>query len=120
MVLKLANFGSETGTVQRWQLTKTNAITALGASTTATHKSRIRWRRKASRCMWCTRILKPATSPHGAPTPNASGTAYTARMAPKNDWAQKVLAVIQSGNAQAAMAQIKVAPSVRDIQACAN
>ena len=29
VVLKLANFGSGSGTVQRWQLTKTNAITAL-------------------------------------------------------------------------------------------
>lgn len=38
-------------------------------------------------------------------------------MAPKNDWARKVLAVIQSGNAGAAMAQIKVAPSVKDLRA---
>lgn len=29
VLLKLANFGSGTGTVQRWQLTRTNAITAL-------------------------------------------------------------------------------------------
>lgn len=38
-------------------------------------------------------------------------------MATKSDWAHKVLAVIHSGNAQAAMAQIKVAPAVKDIQA---
>ena len=30
VVLKLANFGGGSGTVQRWQLTKANAITALG------------------------------------------------------------------------------------------
>jgi hypothetical protein len=31
-------------------------------------------------------------------------------------WAPKVAALVQSGNSQAALAQIKVAPSVRDIQ----
>lgn len=31
-------------------------------------------------------------------------------------WATKVLAIIQSGNAQAAVAQIKVAPTVKDLQ----
>ena len=32
-------------------------------------------------------------------------------------WATKVAALIQSGNKSAALAQIKVAPSVRDVQA---
>ncbi len=67
--------------------------------------------------MWCTRILETSNIAAWRAYAQCTGTAYTARMAPKNDWAQKVLAVIQSGNAQAAMAQIKVAPSVRDIQA---
>jgi hypothetical protein len=31
-------------------------------------------------------------------------------------WATKVLAIIQSGNSQAALAQIKVAPTVKDLQ----
>jgi hypothetical protein len=31
-------------------------------------------------------------------------------------WAPKVAALVQSGNSQAALAQIKVAPSVRDVQ----
>ena len=31
-------------------------------------------------------------------------------------WATKVAALIQSGNTQAAVAQIKVAPSVKDLQ----
>jgi hypothetical protein len=31
-------------------------------------------------------------------------------------WAPKVAALVQSGNHQAALAQIKVAPSVRDVQ----
>lgn len=31
-------------------------------------------------------------------------------------WATKVLAIIQTGNAQAALAQIKVAPTVKDLQ----
>lgn len=31
-------------------------------------------------------------------------------------WAAKVLAIIQTGNAQAALAQIKVAPTVKDLQ----
>ncbi|WP_294768421.1 hypothetical protein [uncultured Rhodoferax sp.] len=31
-------------------------------------------------------------------------------------WATKVLALIQAGNSQAAMAQIKVAPTVKDLQ----
>ena len=37
-----------------------------------------------------------------------------ARPAP---WATKVVALIQAGNKSAALAQIKVAPSVRDVQA---
>ena len=32
-------------------------------------------------------------------------------------WATKVAALIQAGNKSAALAQIKVAPSVRDVQA---
>lgn len=31
-------------------------------------------------------------------------------------WATKVLAIIRSGNSQAAVAQIKVAPTVKDLQ----
>lgn len=31
-------------------------------------------------------------------------------------WATKVAALIQGGNAQAALAQIKVAPSVKDVE----
>jgi hypothetical protein len=38
-------------------------------------------------------------------------------MARPSDWAPKVLAIIKSGNSAAAMAQIKVAPSVKDVQA---
>ncbi len=37
-------------------------------------------------------------------------------MAHKSVWAPKVLALIQSGNTSAAMLQIKVAPSVKDVQ----
>lgn len=33
-----------------------------------------------------------------------------------NDWAAKVLALLKGGNAAAAIAQIKVAPSVKDLQ----
>ncbi len=33
-----------------------------------------------------------------------------------NEWAVKVLALLKGGNAAAAIAQIKVAPSVRDLQ----
>lgn len=32
-------------------------------------------------------------------------------------WAEKVLALLDTGNKAAALAQIKVAPSVRDVQA---
>ena len=38
-------------------------------------------------------------------------------MASKSDWAPKVLAIIKSGNSSAAIAQIKVAPTVKDIKA---
>lgn len=38
-------------------------------------------------------------------------------MARANDWASKVLALIKGGNTQAAIAQIKVAPSVKDLKA---
>jgi hypothetical protein len=34
----------------------------------------------------------------------------------QSTWATKVLAIIQSGNSQAALAQIKVAPTVKDLQ----
>ena len=34
---------------------------------------------------------------------------------PKNEWPQKVLALIQAGNLPAAIAQIKVAPTVGDV-----
>ncbi len=37
-------------------------------------------------------------------------------MAKPSAWPGKVLALIQSGNTSAAIAQIKVAPSVRDLQ----
>ncbi len=33
-----------------------------------------------------------------------------------SDWAPKVLALIKAGNVDAALAQIKVAPSVKDLQ----
>ena len=33
-----------------------------------------------------------------------------------SDWASKVLALIKAGNTDAALAQIKVAPSVKDLQ----
>lgn len=38
-------------------------------------------------------------------------------MARTNDWAGKVLALIKGGNTAAAIAQIKVAPSVKDLKA---
>ena len=38
-------------------------------------------------------------------------------MATKSDWAPKVLAIIQSGNTAAAIAQIKVAPTAKDVKA---
>ena len=34
-----------------------------------------------------------------------------------NEWAGKVLALLKSGNTDAAIAQIKVAPTVKDLQA---
>jgi hypothetical protein len=34
-----------------------------------------------------------------------------------NEWAGKVLALLKSGNTAAAIAQIKVAPTVKDLQA---
>jgi hypothetical protein len=38
-------------------------------------------------------------------------------MARTNEWAGKVLALLKGGNSAAAIAQIKVAPSVKDIKA---
>jgi hypothetical protein len=38
-------------------------------------------------------------------------------MARANEWAGKVLALITGGNSAAAIAQIKVAPSVKDLKA---
>jgi hypothetical protein len=38
-------------------------------------------------------------------------------MARQSEWAPKVLAIIKSGNSAAAIAQIKVAPTVKDIKA---
>lgn len=38
-------------------------------------------------------------------------------MARGNDWAAKLMALINGGNASAAIAQIKVAPSLKDLQA---
>ena len=38
-------------------------------------------------------------------------------MARANDWASKVMALINGGNPTAAIAQIKVAPSVKDLKA---
>lgn len=38
-------------------------------------------------------------------------------MARPDDWAPRVLALLRGGNTAAAMAQMKVAPSVRDLQA---
>jgi hypothetical protein len=37
-------------------------------------------------------------------------------MAKSSEWAGKVLALVKGGNAAAAIAQIKVAPSVKDLQ----
>jgi hypothetical protein len=37
-------------------------------------------------------------------------------MSRQSIWANKVAAIIQGGNSQAALAQIKVAPTVRDLQ----
>lgn len=37
-------------------------------------------------------------------------------MATKSVWAPKVVALIQGGNSSAALAQIKVAPSAKDVQ----
>lgn len=38
-------------------------------------------------------------------------------MALTSEWARKVLALIKGGNSAAAIAQIKVAPSVKDLKA---
>ncbi|WP_028602132.1 hypothetical protein [Ottowia thiooxydans] len=38
-------------------------------------------------------------------------------MAKTNQWADKVLALIKGGNSAASIAQIKVAPSVKDLKA---
>ena len=38
-------------------------------------------------------------------------------MARTNEWATKVLAVLKAGNPGAAIAQIKVAPNVKDLKA---
>jgi folylpolyglutamate synthase/dihydropteroate synthase len=38
-------------------------------------------------------------------------------VAQRNEWSAKVMAVLRSGNTAAAIAQIKVAPSVKDLQA---
>jgi hypothetical protein len=38
----------------------------------------------------------------------------------KSEWAGKVLALIKGGNTPAALAQIKVAPSVRDLKQLQN
>ena len=40
-----------------------------------------------------------------------------ARTTTANDWASKVLAIIKGGNTDAAIAQIKVAPTVKDLKA---
>jgi hypothetical protein len=37
-------------------------------------------------------------------------------MSRQNVWATKVAALVQGGNSQAALAQIKVAPTVKDLQ----
>lgn len=37
-------------------------------------------------------------------------------MSRQSVWAAKVAALIQSGNSQAALAQIKVAPTIKDVQ----
>ena len=37
-------------------------------------------------------------------------------MARANEWSNKVLALVRGGNTPAAIAQIKVAPSVKDLQ----
>ena len=38
-------------------------------------------------------------------------------MARANDWAGKILALLKGGNTSAAIAQIKVAPTVKDLKA---
>lgn len=47
------------------------------------------------------------------PTLHAMSKHTTSR---QSVWATKVLAIIQAGNTQAALAQIKVAPTVKDLQ----
>ena len=50
---------------------------------------------------------------------NMPKSTITSRAYPMNRqsvWATKVAALIQSGNSQAAIAQIKVAPTVKDLQ----
>ena len=37
-------------------------------------------------------------------------------MARKNDWSAKVMLLLKAGNTSGAIAQIKVAPAVRDLQ----
>ena len=37
-------------------------------------------------------------------------------MAKPSDWSQKMMAVIRTGNTSAAIAQIKVAPTVKDLR----
>ena len=37
-------------------------------------------------------------------------------MAKASDWASKILALLHTGNTRAVIAQIKVAPSVKDLQ----
>lgn len=44
-------------------------------------------------------------------------TAGEQLMARENEWAGKVMMLLKGGNSAAAIAQIKVAPSVKDLQA---
>ena len=37
-------------------------------------------------------------------------------MAPPSDWTSKILALLHTGNTRAVVAQIKVAPSVKDLK----
>ena len=48
---------------------------------------------------------------------NAPDCGQNSHMAPTSTWRDKILALLRTGNAAAAIAQIKVAPSVRDLRA---
>lgn len=54
---------------------------------------------------------------HGFATVRVRTETQEKQLAKASEWALKVLALLGSGNESAAIAQIKVAPSVRDLKA---